>query len=85
MTNEVNQVEIEEVATTEVNEVPADGSQESSQISIQISDIIDALKIIEVAIERSTFKAPELVSVMPVYQKLQQFAAEVQKAEKQGE
>lgn len=83
MTKEVNQVEIEEVA--EVNEPTAEGSQEPSQISIQISDIIDALKIIEVAIERSTFKAPELVSVMPVYQKLQQFAAEVQKADKQGE
>lgn len=84
MTNEVNKVELEEVVeTADVTEVPNEG--DASQISIQISDIIDALKVIEVAIERGTFKAPELVSVMPVYQKLQKFAAEVQKAEKQGE
>lgn len=84
MTNEVNKVEVlEEVVSENEQEVPAEG--DSSQISIQIADIIDALKVIEVAIERGTFKAPELVSVMPVYQKLQHFAAEVQKAEKKGE
>jgi len=59
--------------------------EHANQISIQIADIMDALQIIEVAIERSTFKAPELVSVMPVYQKLKSFAEEVQKAEKKGE
>ncbi len=56
------------------------------QINIQIQDILDALRIIEVAIERSAFKAPELVTVIPVYQKLKEFGTQVQDAQnKQGE
>lgn len=82
MSKEVKDV-VDNVAGSEVDEVQA--QEQANQISIQIADIIDALQIIEVAIERSAFKAPELVSVMPVYQKLKAFAEEVQKAEKKGE
>lgn len=80
MSKEVKDV-VDNVDGAEVEQV----QEQTNQISIQIADIIDALQVIEVAIERSTFKAPELVSVMPVYQKLKAFADEVQKAEKKGE
>ncbi len=82
MSKEVKDVVVDDVAGSDV-EVQA--QEQTNQISIQIADIIDALQIIEVAIERSAFKAPELVTVMPVYQKLKAFADEVQKAEKKGE
>lgn len=81
MSKEVKE-ELKEVKE-ELKDVEQTNVQESQQISIQIADIVNALRIIEVAIERSTFKAPELVEVMPIYQKLLAFAQEVQKSEQE--
>lgn len=52
-----------------------------TQISIQIEDIISALRIIEAAIERNAFKPRELLEVTPTYQKLLTFHDQIRKSE----
>lgn len=75
--------EVVEEAVVEDVAVPDDVA--APQITIQIDDIIKACNIIEVAMERSVFKAKELVEVSEVYGKLLQFKEQVIASQPKGE
>lgn len=46
-------------------------------VNIEIVDVVNAARIVEIAIERSAFKPNELIEIIPIYSRLQAFAKSV--------
>jgi len=44
-----------------------------TELTFDVVDIVDSFKIIEAAINKGSFSAQELLQIMPVYEKMQNF------------